>query len=457
MHDQNRNQISAADRTLKIPEVRYHPSIQPTTPRTTTRTSQDQRSRPAAATPLKAMQDPNRNQVPAADRTLKIPEVRYHPSISTTTPRTTTRISQTLRPRPAAKSPLQSGPRTPQTGPRTPQIGPRTPQTGSRTPQVKPAVRPGPSSPQTGPRNPQTGLSSLQTGPRTPQVNPAVRPGPDAGKQSAASPVDGDAPNPEQVPLGLGVRVDQQEVEEVEVLTRGQSTNPAWFAWRKNRITASIAHSIAHCGFVNGKSQTPPTSYLAAVTGEAPRVQTRAMSWGVQMEAEAVRSYQAVKTVALGRGVSVLACGLFLDAQRPWLGASPDGIVTDSRTGQWLLCLEVKCPYKHKDRRVEDACRDDPNFCLKIQDEDRGRPGEAPLYVLKSSHSYFTQVQVQMAVTGVHQADFVVFTLKETAVVPVTFDPELWEETVSKLETFYQDAVLPHLRDGGGASWSPEL
>ncbi|KAJ4921299.1 hypothetical protein JOQ06_000779 [Pogonophryne albipinna] len=428
MLDQNRNQISAADRTLNIPEVRYHPSIQPTSPRTTTRTSQDQRSRPAAATPLKAMQDQNRNQVPAADRTLKIPEVRYHPSISTTTPRTTTRISQTLRPRPAAEPPLQAGPRTPQTGPRTPQTGSRTPQTGPRTPQ-------------TGSRTPQTGSRTPQTESRNPQVNPAVRPGPDAGKQGAESPVRGDAPSPEQVPLGLGVRMDQQEVEEVEVLTRGQSTNPAWFAWRKNRITASIAHSIAHCGFVNGKSQTPPTSYLAAVTGEARSVRTRAMSWGVQMEAEAVHSYQAVKTAALGRSVSVLACGLFLDAQRPWLGASPDGIVTDSRTGQWLLCLEVKCPYKHKDRRVEDACRDDPNFCLKIQDEDRRRPGEVPVYVLKSSHSYFTQVQFQMAVTGLHQADFVVFTLKETAVVPVTFDPELWEETL----------------DGGGASWSPEL
>ncbi|KAK1899515.1 Alkaline nuclease [Dissostichus eleginoides] len=388
MHDQNRNQISAADRTLKIPEVRYHPSIQPTTPRTRTTAT------------------------------------------TRTTTRTRTRTSQDQRSRPAAATPLIA---------------------------VKPAVRPGPSSPQTGPRTPQTRLSSLQTGPRTPQVNPAVRPGPDAGKQSAESPVRGDAPSPEQVPLGLGVRVDQHLVEEVEVLTRGQSTNPAWFAWRKNRITASIAHSIAHCGFVNGKSQTPPTSYLAAVTGEVRSVRTRAMSWGVQMEAEAVRSYQAVKTAALGRSVSVLACGLFLDAQSPWLGASPDGIVTDSRTGQWLLCLEVKCPYKHKDRRVEDACRDDPNFCLKIQDENGRRPGEVPVYVLKSSHSYFTQVQFQMAVTGLHQADFVVFTLKETAVVPVTFDPELWEETLSKLETFYQDAVLPRLRDGGGASWSPEL
>lgn len=76
------------------------------------------------------------------------------------------------------------------------------------------------------------------------------------------------APRPEQVPLGLEVQLDRRVVDEVEVLTRGQRTNPDWFAWRKNRITASLAHSIAHCRFVEGKSKTPPASYLAAVTGK---------------------------------------------------------------------------------------------------------------------------------------------------------------------------------------------
>lgn len=74
-------------------------------------------------------------------------------------------------------------------------------------------------------------------------------------------------PTPEQVPLDVGVCLDQRVVEEVEVLTRGQRNNPDWFTWRKNRITASVAHSIARSRFVNGKSKTPPSSYLAAVTG----------------------------------------------------------------------------------------------------------------------------------------------------------------------------------------------
>lgn len=93
------------------------------------------------------------------------------------------------------------------------------------------------------------------------------------------------------------------------------------------------------------------------------------MSWGVNNEEKAVRRYQEWKSASLGRTVSVQECGLFIDPQRHWLAASPDGIVIDEQTGEKLLCLEVKCPHKHKDSRVEDACKD-PAFCLEIQDQD---------------------------------------------------------------------------------------
>lgn len=70
---------------------------------------------------------------------------------------------------------------------------------------------------------------------------------------------------PKEMTAGHQVHID---IDEVEALTRGQRNNPEWFAWRKNRITASVAHKIAHSRFANGKSRTPPTSYLSAVTGQ---------------------------------------------------------------------------------------------------------------------------------------------------------------------------------------------
>ncbi|KAM4628215.1 uncharacterized protein ACJ7VT_003029 [Polymixia lowei] len=258
------------------------------------------------------------------------------------------------------------------------------------------------------------------------------------------------SPRPEEVPLGIGVKLDRSVVEKVEVQTRGQSENPAWFAWRHNRITASTAHRIAHSRFVNRRSKTPPRSYLATITGEAPNFHTRAMSWGITREAQAVHTYQKMKSRLLGRDVEVQECGLFIDSHRPWLAASPDGIVTDRKTGQRLLCLEVKCPYKHRNNTVEEACREDRTFCLEIQEERDTREqktGKPPQYRLKPGHSYYTQIQCQLAVTGLQQSDLVVFTLKETAIVLVTFDPDFWEETLAKLELFYRDGLLPYLRD----------
>lgn len=72
-------------------------------------------------------------------------------------------------------------------------------------------------------------------------------------------------------------------------------------------------------------------------------------------------------------------CGLFIDAQRPWLAASPDGILVDSRTGEWLLGLEVKCPYKHRHSSVEEACRSDRAFCLEIVEGDDQNPREVKI------------------------------------------------------------------------------
>ncbi|XP_070826563.1 uncharacterized protein [Chaetodon trifascialis] len=389
---------------------------------------------------------------PATGRTQNtiIPKVRYHPSIQTPTPgdgaRAKARTSQTQKTRPASVRPPPTG-----SDSETAEENQDT----CQSPRVDPAVTPRPDGGQKQTRGTQRPVER-------PHQEPVQRAAPDPDPVRTPDQLSNRAPlKPEQVPLSLGGPLDRWTVEDVEVRTRGQRTNQDWFMWRKNRITASMAHRITRCRFVHGKSKTPPTSYLAAVTGEQRRVQTRAMSWGVHMEAEVVRRYQTLKSTALGRSVTVQDCGLFIDARRPWLAASPDGIVTDSRTGQRLLCLEVKCPYKHRHRRVEDACREDPAFCLEIQDQDGRQAGGSSVYCLKTSHSYFTQIQCQLAVTGLRQADLVVFTLKETAIVPVTFDPDLWEETVSKLQVFYRDAVLPHLREKTqqdmAAAWTAEL
>lgn len=224
---------------------------------------------------------------------------------------------------------------------------------------------------------------------------------------------------------------------EIERETRGQRTNPEWHKWRENRITASIAPKIANSKFVKGKSSEVPQSYLKAVLESGSGIQTSAMSWGIRNEKKAVEAYEALKSKTTHRPVRVDDCGLFIDKEKTWLAASPDGIVREADTGKELGVLEVKCPYKHRDKTVTEACRD-KTFCLEK---------EGDSYSLKKTHPYYTQVQCQLQVTGLEKADFVVHTNKETVIAPVNFDADFWEKTVPKLEKFYMDAVVPQLEE----------
>ncbi|KAM4694122.1 uncharacterized protein O3C94_004548 [Discoglossus pictus] len=231
----------------------------------------------------------------------------------------------------------------------------------------------------------------------------------------------------------------QEDIAKIEKETRGQRENPEWYNWRKNRITASLAHQISHSKFVNQKSDKIPYSYLYSVVGKGRRVQTPAMNWGIRNEKRAVQEFERLATKLpelKGRQIKVESCGLFIHPDESWLAASPDGLVKDGHTGETLGALEVKCPYKYKDYTVRKAC-ESRNFYLTLDSDS---------YTLRKNHTYYTQVQCQLAVTQLSLAYFVVYTNKETAIANVKFDPEFWEETKSKLKKFYMLCVLPYIK-----------
>ena len=48
-----------------------------------------------------------------------------------------------------------------------------------------------------------------------------------------------------------------------------------------------------------------------------------------------------------------------------------------------------------------------------------------------------------MGVTGIHKCDFVVYTLNDFVIIPITFDDEFWHSLLQKLSDFYTAHVLP--------------
>ncbi|XP_070609847.1 uncharacterized protein [Erythrolamprus reginae] len=240
----------------------------------------------------------------------------------------------------------------------------------------------------------------------------------------------------------------REKVAMIEKETRGQWSNPKWHEWRKNRITASVAGAIAKSRFANGRTLDVPQYYLKKVVGLHSRIRSQATNWGIENEKNAVKAYTKRKSRMERKQVYVKDCGLFVDKKHPWLAASPDGIVVDAYTNEILCLLEVKCPYNYRNMTVSEACQD-KNFCLET---------DGGFYWLKTTHPHYTQVQVQMKTSGVHNIDFVVYTKCDIVIVPVEFDLIFWTQTLPKLKKFYVDAVIPYLEEKNSppACWDYE-
>ncbi|KAH9375822.1 hypothetical protein HPB48_009902 [Haemaphysalis longicornis] len=67
--------------------------------------------------------------------------------------------------------------------------------------------------------------------------------------------------------------------------------------------------------------------------------------YGISNEPLAARRYEEVLHT-MGHHVTVSTCGLLVNPEFLWLGASPDRIVFDP-TELGYGVLEIKCPYSH--------------------------------------------------------------------------------------------------------------
>jgi len=225
--------------------------------------------------------------------------------------------------------------------------------------------------------------------------------------------------------------VNETEQKEIEKRTRGQAQNIEWFRERKGRVTASMAKGACGKG----------TSLIKKIiTAGKPRETTiESLKYGIDNEKNAVAKYQE-QMKHNGTPVMFEECGLFISTENGQLAASPDGIVSIPENGE-KGCLEVKCLYKSRNMTPEQAVKEfqqKSTFPLKlIKDQ----------VVVKEKHTYYYQMQMQMAVTTLPWCDFVIFTNKDSPVLVerVHFNKSFWESTKKKLLEFHQIHIVPAL------------
>ena len=125
-----------------------------------------------------------------------------------------------------------------------------------------------------------------------------------------------------------------------------------------------------------------------------------AKRWGCAHEQDAIIAYINV-TKSQHSNVRVQKTGLFLSPERPYIGASPDGIMQCDCCDKKVI-VEVKCPSCDKSGLARQK-----HSCLERVDDK---------WKLQRNHSYYFQVQAQMNVCDIENADFVVWSEKDIVI-----------------------------------------
>ncbi|KAF7199465.1 transcript variant X1 [Nothobranchius furzeri] len=219
------------------------------------------------------------------------------------------------------------------------------------------------------------------------------------------------------------------QVQAVETATRDQSASRIWFRQRAGRITASKMRRV-----LRTSPQQPSKSLIMAICyPEAYRFTTYVTSYGCQHESQARGAYEKL----MGQehtGFSCVNSDLWLNPRWPYMGSSPDGVVTCDCHGTGIC--EIKCPHSEQDEPSLRLCAGRRGFCLI---------GEGDHVTLDRNQDYYFQVQAQLHIVKAEYCDFVVWNHKDLFVERILPDVEFWEDVIPKVECFFRNRILPEI------------
>ena len=230
--------------------------------------------------------------------------------------------------------------------------------------------------------------------------------------------------------------LSNEEREDIEMLTRGQSSNLEWFVQRMGAITGSKAWDIIR--YVAGNHKLSLERLIRSVMGyefthlkKVPKPRKPALKWGISKEHGAKSAYLNYDSSS-HQNLTIKSSGLVIHPSLPFIRASPDGIISCSCHGDRLL--EIKCPYSARDMLPEEAVR--TGIIDYIKEE---TPGCFSLDRCK--RGYFHQIQTTLAVCQLKHCELVVWTPSGMLTVPVAFEADSWSCFEELLSEFFRDYI----------------
>ncbi|XP_074114471.1 uncharacterized protein LOC141537395 [Cotesia typhae] len=211
----------------------------------------------------------------------------------------------------------------------------------------------------------------------------------------------------------------------ISIGTIDQSEKSEWFEERKLRITASNGHKV--------KGNRFDIEKIIDEFLNPSKHETSAMSYGKKTEEIALKEYKKL----LQPNWEVVRVGLIVNIPQPWMSCSPDSILIYGPNIWQKKLIEVKCPY---------SCRNQPIFneeSLEIHVQYL-KFDENGLH-LSTTHSIYTQIQLQMYVTNIAFCDLFIYSPMGSVLITVGRDEAFLNKVIPALQKFYFQHYLQRL------------
>ena len=217
----------------------------------------------------------------------------------------------------------------------------------------------------------------------------------------------------------------QRNIDKIAARTKTQSACPAWYLYKRCVISGTTAKYILNQnrkGINNQKLNYHLTRTFPS------RFKTQAMEYGSQNESIGLRIFfNHFKKLHIN--AKFHTTGLTLYKEAPYIGSSPDGLVSCDCCKEPAL-VELKAPFRLRQVGLTSW------KLLEYLDEKQ---------FLRKSHTYYHQISLYMGVFNLKRAHFVIYAKDEIISQIVHFDKDFFDYQIRNLKEYYLTKYLPSI------------
>lgn len=232
-----------------------------------------------------------------------------------------------------------------------------------------------------------------------------------------------------EIAKSITVQMSAKDIKLTEELTKEQSDSWLWEKMRVGRVTGSTFKVVCRTSI-----KKPAKSTIMKICyPEKTRFSSKETKYGKEMESIARNMF--IESMKEHKIFSCSLNGLIIDPLCNFFAVSPDATCKCDCCGTFLL--EIKCPFSMSspNSTIENLLSlKDPYILL-----------ESNCYKINQKHSYFYQLQIQMAVCRLDFTYLYVWSPKLQIKVKVLFEPSFWQENSVKAFKFANTVIVPEL------------